>query len=244
MTCASCAVRIEKKLNRLDGVTATVNFATEKARVSVPAGVTQTILSGRWSRPVTPPPCPSAARGRRAGPPGHGAPERSRLLRRLLVSRGPDRAGGGAGLGPALQFRYYQWVPGAGHAGVGWGAWPFHKAAWANARHRAATMDTLISVGVTAAYLWSLYALFFGRRATWPAHRLRAARAGAAANATYLDVAAGVTVLVLLGRYLEARAKRRSGAALRALLSMGAKDVAVLRDGAEVRVPASAAGRR
>ena len=141
---------------------------------------------------------------------------------------------------PPLQFGNWQWASLALASPVAvWGAWPFHRAAFVNARHGAATMDTLISVGVGAAYLWSLYALFFGA----------AGRAGArmgfawlardnGAGATYLEVAAGVTALILLGRYLEARAKRRSGAALRALLSLGAKDVAVLRDGAEVRVPA------
>ena len=121
---------------------------------------------------------------------------------------------------PAWQFRGWAWLSLALASPVAlWGAWPFHRAAWLNARHGAATMDTLISIGVTAAYAWSLYALVTGT------------------GSTYLDVAAGVTVLILLGRQLEARAKRRSGAALRALLALGAKDAAVLRDGREVRVP-------
>jgi Cu+-exporting ATPase len=125
------------------------------------------------------------------------------------------------GMVPAWQFRDWQWVSLALASPVAvWGAWPFHRAALAGARHGAATMDTLISVGVTAAYLWSLYALTSG-----------------ADGETYLEVAAGVTALVLLGRKLEARARRRSGAALRALLSLGAKDVAVRRDGTEVRIP-------
>src|SRR5256886_407594 len=140
---------------------------------------------------------------------------------------------------PALQLRNWQWASLAlASPGAVWGAWAFHRAAIAGARHRAATMDTLISLGVTAAYLWSLYALFFGTAGrpgmrmsfAWLAH-------GNGADATYLEVASGVTALILLGRYLEARAKRRSGAALRALLSLGARDVAVLRDGGEVRVP-------
>src|SRR6185437_6393177 len=123
------------------------------------------------------------------------------------------------GMVPAWQFRDWQWVSLALASPVAvWGAWPFHRAALAGARHGAATMDTLISVGVTAAYLWSLYALVSGGE-----------------GETYLEVAAGVTALVLLGRWLEARARRRSGAALRALLSLGAKDVAVRRDGTEVR---------
>jgi len=140
---------------------------------------------------------------------------------------------------PPLQFRNWQWACLALASPVAvWGAWPFHRAAASNARHGAATMDTLISVGVAAAYLWSLYALFLGTAGrtgmrmgfAWLAR-------GSGAGATYLEVASGVTALVLLGRYLEARAKRRSGAALRALLSLGAKDVAVLRDGTESRVP-------
>jgi Cu+-exporting ATPase len=127
------------------------------------------------------------------------------------------------GMVPARQFREWQWVSLALASPVAvWGAWPFHRAALAGARHGAATMDTLISVGVTAAYLWSLYALATGGD-----------------GETYLEVAAGVTALVLLGRRLEAQARRRSGAALRALLSLGAKDVAVRRDGTEVRIPAA-----
>ena len=143
-----------------------------------------------------------------------------------------------------MQFRNWQWACLALASPVAvWGAWPFHRAAVVNARHGAATMDTLVSVGVTAAYLWSLYALFFGAAgragahmsAAWLAPGGLAERSGT--GAIYLDVAAGVTVLIVLGRYLEARAKRRAGAALRALLSLGARDAAVLRDGREVRVP-------
>jgi Cu+-exporting ATPase len=240
MTCASCAVRIEKKLNRLDGVTATVNFATEKARVSVPDSVTPEDLvrvveqvgytaslpvPGLAQRPVD------------AGP--DSADHASSLRQRLAICTVLTVPVMVLAFVPALQFRYYQWLSLALATPVwAWGAWPFHRAAWANARHRTATMDTLISVGVTAAYLWSLYALFFGSAGT-PGLRTGFALVArdATANSTYLDVVAGVTVLVLAGRYLEARAKRRSGAALRALLSMGAKDVAVLRDGAEVRIP-------
>ena len=119
-----------------------------------------------------------------------------------------------------------------------WGAWPFHRAAYVNARHGAATMDTLISVGVSAAFAWSLYALFFGNAGTAGLHTTFTLLAGGAStDSIYLDVAAGVTVLILSGRYFEARAKRRSGAALRVLLSMGAKDVTVLREGRESRVP-------
>ena len=217
MTCASCAARVEKKLNKLDGVTATVNFATETARVSFPATVSTgdliSVVEQAGYSAVLP-----ASQAR----PGEedGAGEADALRWRLLVSLALAIPVVVLAMVPSLQFRNWQWACLVLASPVAvWGAWPFHRAAVVNARHGAATMDTLISVGVAAAYLWSLYALFFG------------------AGATYLEVAAGVTALVLLGRYLEARAKRRSGAALRALLSLGAKDVAVLRDGIESRVP-------
>ncbi len=243
MTCASCAARIEKKLNRVDGVTARVNFATEKARVSFPGSVSPQELvtvveQAGYTAALPAPEATRPAAGSPAGPAGE-PDEVASLRRRLLVSAALTVPVVVLAFLPLLQFRYYQWVSLVLATPVwAWGAWPFHKAAWANARHRAATMDTLISVGITAAYLWSLYALFFGSAGT-PGLRtgfVLVAR-DATAGSTYLDVAAGVTVLVLTGRYLEARAKRRSGAALRALLSMGAKDVGVLRDGAEVRVP-------
>src|SRR5215469_10795277 len=235
MTCASCAARIEKKLNKLDGVTATVNFATEKARVSVPADVTAedlvTVVEQAGYTAVLPAP-------RAAGLAGE-PDEASWLRQRLVICAVLAVPVVLLASVPALQFRYYQWLFLVLATPVwAWGAWPFHKAAWANARPRTATMDTLISTGVTAAFLWSLYALFLGSAGT-PGLRtgfVLLAR-DATADSTYLDVAAGVTVLVLAGRYLEARAKRRSGAALEALLSMGAKDVGVLRDGTEVRVP-------
>ena len=125
---------------------------------------------------------------------------------------------------PALQFPDWRWASLAAATPVAtWGAWPFHRAALISARHGAATMDTLVSLGVSAAYLWSLYALFL---------------AGGGTHATYLEVASGVTALILLGRYLEARAKRSAGAALRALLDLGAKQATVLRDGHEFSVPA------
>jgi Cu+-exporting ATPase len=241
MTCASCAVRIEKKLNRLDGVTATVNFATGNARVSVPASITAQDLvrvveqAGYTAVPARRQPEQAGTAAGQGREPGEAAS----LWRRLWISVVLAVPVAVLAFTPALQFGYYQWLSLVLATPVwAWGAWPFHKAAWINARHRAATMDTLISVGVTAAYLWSVYALFFGSVGA-PGVRtgfVLFARE-ATANSTYLDVAAGVTVLVLVGRFLEARARRRSGAALAALLSMGAKDVAVLRDGAEVRVP-------
>jgi P-type Cu+ transporter len=241
MTCASCAARIEKKLNKLDGVAATVNFATETAQVTFPAAMPPDELVSVVEQagytatlPVPPDAGPDEAPEER-----EGAGEADSLRQRLLVSLALAIPVVALAMVPALQFRNWQWASLALASPVAvWGAWPFHRAAIVNARHGAATMDTLISVGVAAAYLWSLYALFFGTAGrpgmrmsfAWLAH-------GSGADATYLEVASGVTALILLGRYLEARARRRSGAALRALLSLGARDAAVLRDGAEVRVP-------
>jgi Cu+-exporting ATPase len=242
MTCASCAARVEKKLNKLDGVTATVNFATEKAAVSFPGAVTPDDLiavverTGYTAALPAPP-----GENRPTDTPAGGDDETAALRQRLLVSLLLAVPVVVLAMVPALQFRSWQWLSLTLAAPVAvWGAWPFHRAALVNARHGAATMDTLISVGVTASFAWSLYALFFGE-AGMPGMRmpftLLAGHAGAGASAIYLDAAAGVTVLILLGRYFEARAKRRSGAALRALAELGAKDAAVLRDGREIRVP-------
>ena len=245
MTCASCAARVEKKLSKLDGVTATVNFATGTARVRFPAALPATDLisvveqAGYTAALPAPPGEPAGGAAEE-----DGAVETSALRKRLLVSAALAIPVVALAMIPPLQFRNWQWACLALASPVAvWGAWPFHRAAVVNARHGAATMDTLVSVGVTAAYLWSLYALFFGAAgragahmsAAWLAPGGLAERSGT--GAIYLDVAAGVTVLILLGRYLEARAKRRAGAALRALLSLGARDAAVLRDGREVRVP-------
>jgi P-type Cu+ transporter len=215
MTCASCAARIERKLNGLDGVSAAVNLATETARVTFPATVTaEDLVSTVEQAGYT-----AVLSGERRDDPD----ETVRLPWRLVTSLVLAVPVVLLGMVPAWQFRDWQWVSLALASPVAvWGAWPFHRAALAGARHGAATMDTLISVGVTAAYLWSLYALASGGE-----------------GETYLEVAAGVTALVLLGRRLEAQARRRSGAALRALLSLGAKDVAVRRDGTEVRIPAA-----
>ena len=243
MTCASCAARIEKKLNKLDGVTATVNFATETAHVSFPPAVSASDLIsvvGQAGYTAVLPARPEAGPADAAAEQDDGAGETAALRQRLLVTLALAIPVVVLAMVPPLQFRNWQWASLAlASPVVIWGAWPFHRAAFVNVRHGAATMDTLISVGVGAAYLWSLYALFFGA----------AGRAGArmgfawlardsGAGVTYLEVASGVTALILLGRYFEARAKRRSGAALRALLSLGARDVAVLRDGMEMRVPA------
>jgi Cu+-exporting ATPase len=250
MTCASCAARIEKKLNKLDGITATVNFATEQARVTFPGTVSPADLIAvveqtGYTAALPPPPSPAGLEAGSEAEAGNGAAdgdqETAALRQRLLISLVLGVPVVILGMVPALQFRNWQWLSLALAAPVVvWGAWPLHRAALVNARHGAATMDTLISVGVTAAFGWSLYALFFGDAGTTGMRMpftLLAGDAGAGAAAIYLDTAAGVTVLVLLGRYLEARAKRKSGAALRALATLGAKDAALLRDGHEVRVP-------
>ncbi|MFD3758296.1 heavy metal translocating P-type ATPase [Streptomyces sp. NPDC058622] len=252
MTCASCAARIEKKLNRMDGVTATVNYATEKAKVSYAgdvrvADLIATVVKTGYTAEEPPPPEPEP-QPEAAGGPGAGAdgapeaadPESAALRTRLLVSAVLAAPVVLLAMVPALQFDNWQWLSLTLAAPVVvWGALPFHKAAWTNARHGAATMDTLVSVGTLAAFAWSLWALFFGH-AGMPGMRhgfdLTTSRTDGS-SAIYLEVAAGVVTFILLGRYLEARAKRKSGAALKALLRLGAKDVTVLRGGAEVRVP-------
>ncbi|MGD9704090.1 MAG: heavy metal translocating P-type ATPase [Acidimicrobiia bacterium] len=248
MTCASCAARIEKRLNRMDGVTASVNYTTEKAKVSFGPSVTTSDLiaqveaTGYTAR--LPRPAPRSAEAEAEAGAGAAAAEPTdptrALLVRLLVSLLLALPVVVLAMVPALQFDAWQWFSLTLAAPVvTWGAWPFHKAAWANLRHAAATMDTLISIGVLAAFGWSLYALFLGDAGD-PALRhgfsLRPER-GMGSSQIYLEVAAGVTVFILAGRYFEARAKRRSGAALKALLELGAKDVAVLRDGTEMRIP-------
>ncbi|SBV03697.1 ATPase, P-type (transporting), HAD superfamily, subfamily IC, partial [Streptomyces sp. Ncost-T6T-1] len=307
MTCASCAARVEKKLNRMDGVTATVNYATEKARVTFGEGlklgdlVATVEKTGYTARPVAQPPVPAptpapapAPEGTREAGPGP-APEVSpkpaseptpesapppvpaftpesasesaseptpeptpdsvardieadqeaslaALRQRLLVSAVLATPVVLLAMIPALQFDYWQWLSLTLAAPVVvWGGLPFHRAAWTNAKHGAATMDTLVSLGTLAAFGWSVWALFLGD-AGMPGMRhgfdLTVSRADATST-IYLEVAAGVITFILLGRYLEARAKRKSGAALRALMHLGAKDVAVLRGGREMRVPAS-----
>ncbi|MFI0873804.1 heavy metal translocating P-type ATPase [Streptomyces parvus] len=295
MTCASCAARVEKKLNRMDGVTATVNYATEKARVTFGKGlklgdlVATVEKTGYTAHPVAQPPVPAPAPApegtREAGPdpapevspkpapeptpesapvpapeftPGSAsdpAPDSvardieadqevslAALRQRLLVSAVLASPVVLLAMIPALQFDYWQWLSLTLAAPVVvWGGLPFHRAAWTNAKHGAATMDTLVSLGTLAAFGWSVWALFLGD-AGMPGMRhgfdLTVSRADATST-IYLEVAAGVITFILLGRYLEARAKRKSGAALRALMHLGAKDVAVLRGGREVRVPAS-----
>ncbi|MFK4837400.1 heavy metal translocating P-type ATPase [Microbacterium sp. ZW T2_14] len=240
MTCASCAARIEKRLNRMEGVEASVNYATEKAFVSAPAGLDpQTLIDEVVKTGYTAAlPAPPAAEPAAADT---ADPELTSLRHRLIGSIVLSTPVILLAMIPALQFTYWQWASLALAAPVVvWGAWPFHRAAWINLRHGAATMDTLISLGVSAAFLWSLYALFLGH-AGMPGmtHAFEwSVTPSDGAGDIYLEVAAGVTTFVLAGRYFEQRSKRRAGAALRALLEIGAKDVAVLRpSGAEVRVP-------
>ncbi|MEU5975918.1 heavy metal translocating P-type ATPase [Streptomyces sp. NPDC047315] len=252
MTCASCAARIEKKLNRMEGVEATVNYATEKAKVTFSEDVSVKDLIGTVEATgyTAAPPKPkrdAAATSSGSGTDAEGSEEaeeddaelktlRERLITALVLAV-PVIA---MAMIPALQFQYWQWLsltlaaPVVVYAG-----WPFHRAAWKNARHGAATMDTLISVGTIAAFLWSIYALFWGHAGmpgmTHP-FELTIERSDGSSN-IYLEAAAGVTAFILAGRYFEARSKRKAGAALRALMELGAKEVTVLRDGEEVRVP-------
>jgi Cu+-exporting ATPase len=250
MTCASCAARIEKKLNKLDGVRATVNYATEKAKVTFagtvsPQDLVATIEATGYTAALPVPKVHSAAAGSvGAGQDDAGQDEQdaevSGLRQRLLISAALSLPVLLMSMVPAWQFDNWQWLAlTLASPVVVWGAFPFHRAAFTNARHGAATMDTLISVGVSAAWTWSLWALFLGG-AGMPTMRmsfeLLPSRDGGPGH-IYLEAASVVTVFILSGRYFEAKAKTRSGAALRALLNLGAKDVAVLRDGVEVRIP-------
>jgi Cu+-exporting ATPase len=253
MTCASCANRIERKLNKIDGVVATVNYATEKAKVAFPEDLdpvelVKTVESAGYSATLP--------RPDQAVPEGGDdiADDPTRSLRlRLIISALLTVPVIAMVMVPALQFTYWQWLSLTLAAPVVvWGAWPFHRAAWVNLRHGTSTMDTLVSLGTLAALGWSLYALFWGTAGVpgmTHAFELTVARSEGTGN-IYLEAAAGVTTFILAGRYFEARSKRRAGAALRALLELGAKDVAVLRDGPEgpheVRIPTEqlAAGDR
>ncbi|MFF5009623.1 heavy metal translocating P-type ATPase [Streptomyces phaeochromogenes] len=248
MTCASCAARVERKLNRMDGVTATVNYATERAKVSYAQGVLvtdliATVVKTGYTAEEPPPPrieTPDAD----AEEAVERDPELSSLRERLTVSVLLALPVVLLSMVPALQFDNWQWLALTLAAPVVvWGGLPFHRAAFTNARHGAATMDTLVSVGTLAAFGWSLWALFFGDAGMEgmrdEGFSLTVSRTEGS-SAIYLEVAAGVVALILLGRYLEARSKRQAGAALRALMELGSKDVSVVRDGREVRVPVTA----
>ncbi|MEU6072915.1 heavy metal translocating P-type ATPase [Micromonospora sp. NPDC047074] len=240
MTCASCAARIEKKLNRMDGVTATVNYATEKATVRyadevTPDDLIATVEKTGYTAALPPPPAPAGAE-----PAAARVDELHALRTRLWVSAVLTVPVIVLAMVPAWQFDYWQWLSLTLAAPVVvYGGLPFHRAAWINLRHGAATMDTLVSLGTLAAFGWSIWALFLGTAGTpGMTHPFTLAinRSDGAGN-IYLEAAAGVTVFILAGRYFEARAKRTAGAALRALLELGAKEVAVLRDGTETRIP-------
>ncbi|MFE4921791.1 heavy metal translocating P-type ATPase [Streptomyces sp. NPDC056661] len=288
MTCASCAARIEKKLNRMDGVTATVNYATEKARVEFGAGtrlddVIATVeKTGYTAQPLQRPaptaaasPVPPPATERTppadetrptekavtdaadtkdtvdATPPARptvtadaadtdAAGALSVLRQRLVVSAVLAAPVVLLAMVPAFQFDNWQWLSLTLAAPVVvWGGLPFHRASWTNLRHGAATMDTLVSIGTLAAFGWSLWALFFGDAGmTGMRHGFDFTVSRTEGSSTiYLEVAAGVITFILLGRYLEAKSKRKAGSALRALMHLGAKDVAVLQGGTEVRIP-------
>ena len=259
MTCATCAVRVEKKLNRMEGVLATVNYATEKAKVSYADGVgvddlIATVVKTGYTAEEPPPPVLVEASPAERDERDEEDPELVGLRQRLVVSALLAAPVVLMSMIPALQFDNWRWLAlTLASPVVVWGGLPFHRAAFTNARHGAATMDTLVSVGTLAAFGWSLWALFWGDagRPAVPgmpgmegmegmgvreSFSFTASRAGGTSE-IYLEVAAGVVAFILLGRYLEARAKRRSGAALRALMQLGAKDVSVLRGGREVRVP-------
>ena len=242
MTCATCAVRIEKRLNKLEGVAATVNYATERATVEyeardvVPEQLLAAVESAGYRAAL-----PSEARAA-----AESEDPAASLRRRLLVSGALTLPVLVLAMIPPLQFDAWQWLSlQLATPVVLWGGWPFHRAALVNARHGAATMDTLISIGTLAAWGWSVVALFFlgagelGMRMDFSLGL--GARAGS--GEIYLEVATVVVTLILMGRYFEARAKRRAGAALQALLELGAKDVAVLGpDGKERRVPVAELG--
>lgn len=247
MTCASCANRIERKLNKLPGVEATVNYATEKARVRAPEGADpeqflEAVKAAGYSAAI-PTPIHERDANDDASPKSSDDDWASQLLRRLLISTALAVPVVLMSMIPVLQFTNWQWLALTLTAPVVvWGAWPFHRAAATNARHGAATMDTLISLGITAAFGWSLYALFFGTAGEAGMHMTMTffGTPEGGSSEIYLEVAAAVTVFILLGKYIEARASRESGAALRALLELGAKDATVLRGGSEQRVAVSA----
>ncbi|MFD9699411.1 heavy metal translocating P-type ATPase [Lentzea sp. NPDC059081] len=229
MTCASCARRVERKLNKLDGVSATVNYATEKASVQFP----DTLRVDDLVSTVR-------AAGYDAEEPKPETPDESgELGLRFALAAALGVPVIVVSMVPALQFPVWQWVALALASVVVWVCgWPFHRAAVVNARHGASTMDTLVSMGVTVSYLWSLYALVLGEAGMiGMRHEFSLLPRPTTSGDIYLEVAVGVTVFLLLGRWLEARSKRSAGAAMRSLFALGAKDVAVLRDGVETRVP-------
>ncbi|MET0447103.1 MAG: heavy metal translocating P-type ATPase, partial [Aeromicrobium sp.] len=240
MTCTSCAMRVEKKLNRLDGVTASVNYATERATVDVEDGVEVQTLIDTVARTGYSASVPAPAHEGHADHDDHGGLHgAASMLQRLRVSAALAVPVVVLSMVPAWQFDNWQWLALAlASPVVVWGAYPFHRAAWVNARHGAATMDTLVSVGVGAAWLWSLWALFVGDAGmTGMTMRFSLLPTDTGHDEIYLEVASAVTVFILAGHYLEASAKTKSSAALRALMDLGIREVTLLRDGAETTVP-------
>ncbi|WP_283134079.1 heavy metal translocating P-type ATPase [Rhizohabitans arisaemae] len=240
MTCASCASRIERRLNKLDGVTATVNYATEKAKVTFadtysPEDLVAEVEKAGYSAELPRAAAPEAAsESEDSGEDRALSALRTRLLVNIVLSV-PVIA---FAMIPPLQFTYWQWASLVLAAPViVWGALPFHVAAWKNLKLGTATMDTLVSMGTIAAFLWSVWALFVGGAGVPGLTHGFSLTAGHGGAAIYLEVAAGVTTFIIAGRYFEARSKRRAGAALKALLELGVKDVAVLKDGVEQRIP-------
>ncbi|OZD79586.1 heavy metal translocating P-type ATPase [Rhodococcus sp. 05-339-2] len=231
MTCASCANRIERKLNKLDGVSATVNYATEKARVTSDGVATEDLIAAVEAAGYTAS-LPAAEPA--------DEPPADPLKQRLIVSAVLSVPVIAVAMIPALQFTNWQWLSLTLAAPVVvWGALPFHRAAWTNLRHGTSTMDTLVSMGTLAALGWSLYALFFGTAGTpgmTHPFEFTIARTDGASN-IYLEAAAGVTTFILAGRWFESRSKRQAGAALRALMDLGAKTVAVLKGDTEQQIP-------
>ncbi|MET0602024.1 MAG: cation transporter, partial [Baekduia sp.] len=242
MTCASCANRVERGLNKLDGVTATVNYATEKATVNFdPASVEPEQLIAAVQAAGYEASLPATDGVRHEDGADARADELAPLRTRLILSTLLGLPVLALSMIPPLQFDNWQWLALQLATPVAlWGAWPFHRAAWTNARHGAATMDTLVSIGVLAAYGWSLYALFLGD-AGMTGMTMKLSFTGSGGDELYLETASAVTVFLLAGRYFEARAKRRAGAALTALLELGAKDVE-LADGRRVPIDELAIG--
>ncbi|HIT75782.1 MAG TPA: heavy metal translocating P-type ATPase, partial [Candidatus Avipropionibacterium avicola] len=246
MTCASCAARIEKKLNKVDGVTASVNYALETASIEAPTSVSAddaiavVEATGYGAVVPAPPTTEDAPVTDGRSEPDEASGLRTRMIV-AIISAVPVIA---MAMIPPLQFAGWQWISlMLAWPVVTWGAWPFHKAAWTNLRHGATTMDTLISLGVTAAFGWSAIALVFGDAGhLGMTHGFSfSLERGDQLSNIYLEAAVGIVTFLLIGRYIEARSKREAGAALRALLDLGAKDVAVLREQSgsvrETRIP-------
>ncbi|MEU2291393.1 heavy metal translocating P-type ATPase [Streptomyces bacillaris] len=246
MTCGACSARIERKLNRLDGVTAEVNFALERAHVSFDDRHTVDELIGTVTKmgytATLPPPPEAVVPAQDPGETAEAAADRelAAMRLRILVCAALTLPVMAMAMIMPLQFDHWQWLSLTLAAPVAvWGAWPFHTAAWKNLRQASGTMDSLVSIGVLASFGWSLYALFFGWAGVTGMRMpfLMVPTPGQGSHHIYLEVSTSLTLFVLVGRYAEHRAKRRAGSAVRALLELGAKDVIVLRAGQELAVP-------